>query len=576
MSVPRPEYPRPQMVREEWLNLNGTWEFEVDPGRSGRARGLPTAERLERSILVPFCPESRLSGIEHRDFLPCVWYRRSFVAPGEWTGRRVLLHFGAVDYDTEVWVNGQSVGTHRGGYTPFCFDITAQLKPGENVVTVCAEDDTRSLLQPCGKQSMRYESHGCWYTRTTGIWQTVWLEPVPQTYLGRPRITPDLENGTAHVEVPVVGDAKGLTLTAQAYLEGKQVGKATVKPSGHAFRAALALSEVRAWEPGSPVLYDLTLTLGGPDGTADVVKSYFGLRSITLAAPAILLNGKPVFQRLVLDQGFYPEGIYTAPTDEALRRDIELSQAVGFNGARLHQKVFEERFLYWADRLGYLVWGEFPSWGLDPKLPGALERFLPEWLEVLDRDYSHPCIVGWCPFNETKPDHNPEVLRNVYLATKAADHTRPVIDASGWTHVVCDVYDSHDYDQNPEAFAARHAPFATGGEPLRRFPKDDVPYRGEPYFISEYGGIWWNPGQTEDKSWGYGARPQDHDEFYARYRALTETLLKHPRMCGFCYTQLTDVEQEVNGIYTYEREPKHDTEALRAINTQPAAIEKEK
>ena len=304
-----------------------------------------------------------------------------------------------------------------------------------------------------------------------------------------------------------------------------------------------------------------------------MVKSYFGLRSITLAPPAILLNGKPVFQRLVLDQGFYPEGIYTAPSDEALRRDIELAQAVGYNGARLHQKVFEERTLYWADRLGYIVWGEFPSWGVDPKLPGVLERFLPEWLEVLERDYSHPCLVGWCPFNETKPDHNPEVLRNVYLATKAVDRTRPVIDASGWTHVVCDVYDSHDYDQRTEAFAQRHGRFASGGEPFVNNPKDAVPWQGQPYFVSEYGGIWWNPGQTDEKAWGYGERPRTHEEFMERFRALTETLLKNPRMCGLCYTQLTDVEQEVNGIYTYDRQAKHDAAALRAINAQKAAIE---
>jgi len=561
------------MVRQDWLNLNGIWELEIDSGRSGRERGLPTADRLAGSILVPFCPESSLSGVGNKDFMIAVWYRRAFTVPAEWAGKRILLHFGAVDYGTEAWVNGQSVGTHRGGYTPFTFDITDCLQPGENVVTVCAEDDTRSLLQPSGKQSPRYESFGCMYTRTTGIWQTVWLEPVPQTYLGRPRITPDLENGVAYLEVPVIGDVSGLVLQAEAFLEGREVAKATAKPSGHVFRAALVLSEVRPWAPGSPNLYDLTLTVAGPGGPVDVVTTYFGLRSVTLAPPAILLNGKPVFQRLVLDQGFYPEGVYTAPSDDALRRDIELSQAVGFNGARLHQKVFEERFLYWADRLGYLVWGEFPSWGLDPKLPGALERFLPEWLEVLERDYSHPCIVGWCPFNETKPDQNPTVLRNVYLATKAADHTRPVIDASGWTHVVCDVYDSHDYDQNTEAFAARHAPFAAGGEPLVNNPREAIPWRGQAYFVSEYGGIWWNPGQTAEKSWGYGARPQDHEEFYARYRALTETLLKHPRMCAFCYTQLTDVEQEVNGIYTYTREPKHDPAILRAINSQRAAIE---
>jgi beta-galactosidase/beta-glucuronidase len=574
MAIPRPEYPRPQMVRAAWLNLNGPWEFEMDCGRSGRDRGLPTAECLAGTILVPFCPESPLSGIGHTDFIPAVWYRRTVTLPASWAGQRVLLHFGAVDYETEVWVNGRSVATHRGGYASFSLEITTALCPGENVITVYAEDDVRSGLQPAGKQSGQYASHGCHYTRTTGIWQTVWLEAVPPTYLGRPQITPDLENGAVLLDVPLHGADHHLALRATARLAGETVGQVQVAPSGHAFRTLIPLATICPWSPDSPTLYDLTLELVGPAGVVDAVESYFGLRSITLAPPAILLNGTPVFQRLILDQGFYPEGIYTAPSDEELRRDIERSQAMGFNGARLHQKVFEERFLYWADKLGYLVWGEMADWGLNLHDGRALDRFLTEWREVLARDYSHPAIVGWCPFNETWCGVFTDVLRQVYQLTKQIDPTRPVIDTSGNYHVgTTDVYDAHDYDQNPESFAARHAAFAAGGAPHPFFPDKDAPYAGQPYFISEYGGIWWNPGQKDTKAWGYGNRPTSEAEFIARYQGLTDALLTHPRMCGFCYTQLTDVEQEVNGLYTYDRQPKFAPEVIKAITAAPAAIE---
>jgi beta-galactosidase/beta-glucuronidase len=276
---------------------------------------------------------------------------------------------------------------------------------------------------------------------------------------------------------------------------------------------------------------------------------------------------------LVLDQGFYPNGIYTAPSDAALKKDVELSMALGFNGARLHQKVFEPRLLYWADKFGYIVWGEYPDWGIDYSHPKALERVLPEWLEVMERDFNHPAIVGWCPFNETPGAQNPELLRIVHRATKALDPTRPAIDTSGYVHVETDVDDCHNYEQDPEKFAALFDDFKTSDRVWHNAHAVGAPYAGQPYFVSEYGGIWWNPGQKDAKSWGYGNRPKSADEFLARYRALTEALLFHPKMFGFCYTQLTDVEQEVNGLYTYDRKPKFDPKIIRAINSQKAAIE---
>jgi len=574
--IPRPEYPRPQFVRQDWLNLNGVWEFEVDPGRSGLQRDLMKAEKLAERIIVPFCPESELSGIGIKDFMLAVWYRRAVNLPENWAGKRVILHFGAVDYDARVWINGEEAGSHRGGYTPFAMEITNLLQSDENIITVYAEDDTRSSLQASGKQCPDFHSRGCHYTRTTGIWQTVWMECVPTAYISDMKMTPDLDGGRLFIEAKVDGGTKDMVLKAQALMDGSPVGDAQSQCFGGQACVELQLSEVRAWSPEDPFLYDLKLSLEGADGAIDQADSYFGLRSIKIDPPAVLLNGKPVFQRLVLDQGFYPDGIYTAPTDADLRNDVEISMELGFNGARLHEKVFEPRFLYWADKLGYLVWGEYPNWGVDHSSPETLERYLAEWMEALDRDYNHPSIVGWCPFNETPRNQNPELLRRIYRVTKGIDHTRPVIDTSGYVHVETDLYDVHDYDQNPETFAARYRPLAEGGEARRNSPDHDAPYLGQPYWVSEYGGIWWNPEQKDDKGWGYGGaggRPKSEEEFLERYRKLTETLLNHPRMCAFCYTQLYDIEQEVNGLYYYNRVAKFDPEKIKAINSQKAAIE---
>lgn len=578
MTIPRPEYPRPQMVREDWMNLNGQWEFQIDSGSSGRERGLPNTKHLSDKIEVPFCPESKLSGVGYTDFMPSVWYRRSITIPKDWAGKRILLNFGAVDYDTEVWINGVTAGTHRGGYTPFALDITDLLRDGENSITVCADDDTRSDLQPTGKQSIQYSSAGCHYTRTTGIWQTVWMEPVSDRYLGRPKITPDLDNEMACVEVPLHGRPDGLSLRLEASFEGKMVGAVEARANGHLFRASIPLSEIHPWNTTSPALYDLKLTLLDNGQCVDSVSSYFGLRSLRWDGEVLRLNNRPLFQRLILDQGFYPDGIYTAPTDVELKSDIERSQAMGFNGARLHQKVFEERFLYWADKLGYIVWGEMPDWGLALTEGDALDRFMVEWRQVLERDFSHPSIVGWCPFNETwvavKNRPFEDLLKQVHWLTKQIDPTRPAIDTSGGFHVgTTDVYDAHDYDQNPETFAARYASFAEGEKPFEHFPGKDAPYQGEPYFISEYGGIWWNPKGRDANAWGYGDRPKSEEEFIARFKGLTEALLGHPRMCAFCYTQLTDVEQEVNGLFTYDRKPKFDPKIIHAIVSQKARIE---
>jgi len=587
MSIPRSEYPRPQFVRDQWLCLNGQWGFEMDLGDSGHKRDLLNRE-LAGEITVPFCPESPLSGIGHEDFMNCVWYRREVEIPSEWAGKKVMLHFQACDYDTTVWVNGNELVRHRGGWAPFSGEVTKFAQPGEKaVIVVRARDDARKN-QPGGKQSGRFEKYGCMYTRTTGIWQTVWMEPVSSVHFKRPRITPDLARKTFRVEMPISSNAEGHLVRATVSWEGNGLDSQTVTaeldlcPS---VELTIPDAEVRLWGAGEGNLYDIELELIDTNGeVVDRAMSYAGLRSVSIDGMAVKLNGKNVFQRQVLDQGYYPDGILTAPSEQALIDDIELSLKAGFNSARLHQKVFEERFLYHCDRLGYLVWGEYGDWGIDRDCPPAM--MITEWLEVLERDFNHPSIIGWCPLNETHWARSEEiqilddVTRGMFLAAKGFDPTRPVVDASGYAHRVpeMDVYDSHDYEQEPDKFAANHAKMVDG-EPFVNDFGDGVmnlPWEGQPYFVSEFGGIWWVPGGRGDDefSWGYGNRPKDIEEWYDRFEKLCTILLQNDQMFGYCYTQLTDVWQEENGVYMFDRSEKFDMERVAKVQKQVAAIEK--
>ncbi|MFJ6527719.1 glycoside hydrolase family 2 protein [Streptomyces longwoodensis] len=599
-DLPRPEYPRPQFVRDAWLNLNGTWQFETDRSDSGLERGL-TGRALADTITVPFCPESALSGIGDTDFLEAVWYRRTVTVPAEWAGSRVLLHFGAVDHDTTVWVNGVEVARHRGGFTPFTADLDGVAEPGAEATVVVRARDTRHGPQARGKQATWYANSHCHYTRTTGIWQTVWMEPVPRSVaLKRPRITPDVASGSFFLELPLTANLPGHRVRAVlSDASGEVTAAGTRADLDLAPRLVLTVPEerVRLWAPEDPHLYGLRLEVLDAEGTVvDAADSYAGLRSVAVRGRRVLINGRPVFQRLVLDQGYWPESLMTAPSDEALVRDIELGLAAGFNGARLHQKVFEERYLYHADRLGYLVWGEFGDWGCetgerdDNQRPDA--SYVAEWLEAVGRDYSHPSIVGWCPLNETyqhlhdRITQLDDVTRAMFLATKQADPTRPVIDASGYAHRVpeTDVYDSHCYEQDPAAFAKTMSGLAEGRPYVNAAPDGrpwSVPYRGQPYFCSEFGGIWWDPpeaarasGNEADASWGYGERPRTEEEFLTRFEGLTGVLLDDPDMFGYCYTQLTDVFQEQNGLYRFDRSVKLDVERIRRAQTRPAAYER--
>lgn len=618
MSVPRPEYPRPQFVRNDWLCLNGEWQFEIDAGDSGKERGLIERE-LNGRITVPFCPESALSGVEHTDFMHAVWYRREVTLPAEWSGRNVLLHFQAVDYDTTVWINGQEAGRHRGGFTPFTVDLRPFAQPGDTIAIVVRARDENRVSQPRGKQSTRFAPYSCFYTRTTGIWQTVWLEPVSEVALRRPRLTPDVANSLIRLEQPLSNNRPGLRLRAIAKDAQGVVADVTCRADlDFAPRLDLPIpsDRVRLWSPADPHLYDIEISLfyeeTGQQKIIDRITSYMGLRGIAINGKTVLLNGEPLFQRLVLDQGYYPDGVMTAPTDDALIQDITLSLEAGFNGARLHQKVFEERFLYHADRLGYLVWSEFGDWGCSSFGPSLDHQqmaitYAAQWLEAIERDYSHPSIIGWCPLNETAQSLHDRITtlddatRALFLACKAMDTTRPVLDTSGYSHRVleADIYDSHDYiyetdfQEGLARFTARHSavaenhvfinPQSEGASPPSIGSAWSVPYRGQPYFVSEFGGFKWNPNvpvksaqenQADRKtSWGYGSDPVSEEDFHQRFEAVCHVLLKNPAMFGYCYTQLTDIYPEENGIYDFNRKAKFDNARLRAVQQLPAAIE---
>ena len=576
-DVPRPEHPRPDAFRANWLSLNGEWQFEIDRKGDGEVRGLISGRDLASKIVVPFCPESKLSGLGlgNTEYFKNVWYRRMLELPASMKGKRILLHFGGVDYKTWVYVNGELAGTHTGENAEFSFDITQLLKEGSNELVVHAFDDLRSGLQPGGKQAYD-KSEGCFYTRTTGIWQPVWLEAVGTSYIENLSIVPDPDHGRVLIEAAVNGPDSDLKLTAEASADGKPVGSESVIGTWRNRRLVINLSEKKLWEPGMPFLYDLKLKLVRGNETIDELKSYFGLRKVTIEGRRILINGKPIFQRLILDQGFYPDGIWTAPTDEALKHDIELSMAAGYNGARLHQKVFEPRFLYWADKLGYLVWGEFPSWGYNNK-PEGYAPYITEWTEVLLRDRNHPAIVGWCPLNETGQSAG-EIQQIVWNVTKAVDPTRPVLETSGYTHTLPhpEVRDMHDYDGNSATFRKRWMDyFRTGSS------ESEMPTRyssqsnwttdcGVPFMVSEIGGIGW----ATEGGWAYGDGPKNLDEFYARYQGTIDAMLDNPNLFGLCYTQLTDVEQEHNGLYYYDRKPKFDMKRISAITSRKAAYER--
>ena len=588
INCPRAEYPRPNLVRKDWLCLNGEWDFIIDNSVTGEFHDYKGAYEFDKKIIVPFCPESELSGIGNVDFMNCVWYKRLVEIPESWSGKRIILHIGACDWEARVFVNGKKVGAHRGGYTPFAFDITDSVADGKALIAIEALDDIRSGRQIAGKQSVEYASKGCKYTRTTGIWQTVWLEACDAAHIKSFSVDSDIEAPSASFNISVSDAAFGKTLNLLVSYEGREVGKASVKISSAVAHVNVALSEKHLWEVGAGRLYDVKFAINDNGTALDEVDAYFGLRTVALNKEGFFINGEYVYGRFVLDQGFYPDGIYTASTDAALEKDVTDSMELGFNGARLHQKVFEPRFIYYADKHGYMIFDEAGNWGWDHSKRENVYTFVPEWLEEMERDKANPSVIGWCPLNETwdRPDGkrlDDEMACFIYDVSYAKDNTRPIILNSGFVPTfnlsgkqVGAAFDVHDYLQNPEEFAGVFDEMDKGiiKDQLFRNPiykKRQILDTGKPVFVSEYGGIGW---VENGDGWGYGASVKTKEEFLVRLEGLTNVLLNNPNICGFCYTQLYDVEQEKNGILTYDRVPKFDKEKIRAIFSAPAIKEK--
>jgi len=580
-------YPRPQMEREQWTSLNGKWEFAID--ESGLAQ---RAEQVKwgGKINVPFSPETPLSGVQETGLYKAVWYRRTIDVPKLKDGQRVLIHLGAVDYEATVWVNGRLAVRHEGGYTPFCADITDLLQgDGPNTLVVRAFDDPDDLAKPRGKQDWRLQPHSIWYYRTTGIWQTVWMEVVPATHIANLRWTADADNWEIGVEAHVCGAVTGdMRLRVRLSLGERVLSDDAFSLGGNEVARRIGIPDPgiddyrneMLWSPEWPKLIDAQVELLDGEGKViDRVKSYTALRSIALLGNRFVLNGKPYMLRMALDQGYWEDGGLTAPDDEALKRDVELAKSMGFNGVRKHQKIEDPRFMYWADRLGLFVWEEMPSAYRFTKQ--TVERVPVQWTEAVMRDISHPCIIAWVPLNESwgVPDlPSSPAQRNfvqaLYHLTKTLDPTRPVIGNDGWEAVATDIVTIHDYDADPERIMRR---YASSGEGVAAMLREERPghkvlalsefsYDNQPIMVTEFGGIAYSPDPS--RTWGY-SRVQNAQEFARRYYRLLSAVRALPLLGGFCYTQFTDTYQEANGLLYMDRKPKFPLQEI-AVATRGA------
>jgi beta-galactosidase/beta-glucuronidase len=572
-KIPRPEYPRPEFVRPNWLNLNGTWEFTFDDADQGLQNGWHDGRPLDNSILVPFPYQCQLSGINDKGIHEVVWYARSFTVPAEWLGSDIMLHFGAVDYRTTVWVNGQEVGHNQGGHIPFWFDIAPYIKEGENRLTLRVED-SQDPYQPRGKQATSGLPREIDYYCTTGIWQTVWLEPAPPVRIQELRITPSAGKNSFELSVYLHAPFGARRLEAEALNNNKVVARTSEEVNAAAGSLVLSIPEAKLWSPESPNLYELRVRLFEGDQLLDEVESYAGLRSVELRNGRVYLNGHPIYLMMVLDQGYWPESYLAAPSDEALREDVEWVKRFGFNGVRKHQKVEDPRWLYWCDRLGLLVWGEMANaraWS-----PKAEERLVAEWRRVIRRDYNHPCIITWVPVNESwgfpglqqSQPAQYAFLERMVAITRRLDPGRPIVDNDGWEHSdVTDICAIHDYTATSEGLKQRYQETLDGGGLPPNLWLSHKPlflrgsrYRGQPIMLTEVGGFLMIPEdvpeQDRDILYKFYGSCCSAEELLEKYRDLMSGISFLPFVAGFCYTQLTDIEQEINGLLTYDRRPK--------------------
>ncbi|MDB5779671.1 MAG: putative b-glycosidase, Glycoside Hydrolase Family 2 [Polaromonas sp.] len=582
-------YPRPQLQRDQWTTLNGSWRFCFDDDRAFITPQDITDWPL--TIRVPFPPESNASGIGDRGFHNTCWYQRDFdLQPGD---DRVILRFGAVDYSAKVWVNGQLAMTHEGGHTPFSADITHLLDPsGVQTVTLRAEDDPADLTKPRGKQDWQLEPHAIWYPRTTGIWQTVWLERVARTYIDKLRWTPKVEGYAIEFYARIAGDPLDNLLVEVTLTLGERLLACDRYQivDGEVDRA-ISLSDPGIddfrnellWSPERPTLINATIKLLRGGKVLDEFTSYTALRSVHILRERFMLNGRPYMLRMVLDQGYWPDTLLAAPSDDALKRDVELAKAMGFNGVRKHQKIEDPRYLYWADRLGLMVWEEMPSAYRFTRT--AIKRTVREWGEVIERDYSHPCIIVWVPVNEswgvpelTSQGTQRHAVEALYHLTKTLDATRPVIGNDGWESSATDIIGIHDYDNNMNHIRQRYGAEIQPAELVdRRRPGgrvltlDGFPHRGQPIMLTEFGGIAYQKKAKAEKGvkkiWGYSSATTD-EEFAKLYEELLHTVIHTALFSGFCYTQFADTFQEANGLLNADRTPKIPLARLAAANQQ--------
>jgi Beta-galactosidase/beta-glucuronidase len=580
-NIKRNEYPRPSFERKTWLNLNGEWDFKYDDNNLGLKNRWYESDKFSRKIIVPYVFQTELSGINDQEVHDIVWYSREFEVTEAIKNKRVILHFGAVDYKADVWVNGVHLITHEGGHVPFSVEITDVLKEKSNNVTVRVEDYTYDLELPRGKQYWKDKSDGIFYTRTTGIWQTVWIEVVGESYLKGTFITPDLDNKKVLVEYELDGFSEDTYLEVAISLRDIEIVKDKIRIINGRGKREFWLDqnitvdwnhqESWAWSPENPVLFDITFKVINNDSCVDEVKSYFGLRKVSIVSGKFMLNNRPYFQKLLLDQGYWEKSLLTAPEDEDFIKDIELSKAMGFNGVRKHQKIEDPRYLYWADKLGFIVWGEIASAYNYSR--NYATRMTKEWMEMIYRDYNHPCIVAWTPLNESwgidciMNNKNEQAhSASMYWLTKSLDQTRPVISNDGWDHTKSDLFTIHDYEWRKEVLEERYSSLDNilNSTPSgRTLTAQGWEYEGQPIIVSEMGGISYQKSNWE--GWGYSSASSDED-YAKRYYDVISPLLESPFVQGFVYTQITDVEQEINGLLTYGREPKIDIEIIKAIN----------
>ncbi len=572
-------HPRPQLERSGWISLNGEWDFALDEAGCWRASEVVV---WDKKIRVPFAPETPASGVHFTGYFQACWYRRQFRPPVLEAGHRLILHFGAVDYAATVWINGKQAGKHEGGYTPFCADITELLQNGIQTLVVRAEDDPLDLSKPRGKQDWQLDPHSIWYYRTSGIWQTVWLEVVPESSIGYLRWTPNVQNWELGFEVRINGlRHEGLLLAVKLWVGNNVLADDTYAVVSGEIHRRIALSDPGIddyrnellWSPSSPTLIQAHLQLLDSNGEViDSVRSYTALRSIAVQGDRFVLNGRPYQMRLVLDQGYWIETGLTPPSDDALRRDVELAKAMGFNGVRKHQKIESPGYLFWADTLGLLVWEEMPSAYRFTR--PSIERLTREWMEVLARDSSHPCIVAWMPFNESwgvpdLPDSPAQrhYVQSLYHLTKTLDPTRPVIGNDGWESVATDIIGIHDYDDQPHRIAHRYG----ADDRLPRLFKRERPggkmlllgssqEGDQPVMLTEFGGIAYAADRS--RTWGY-TRVESAEDLAEAYRQLMEAVHSCTILAGFCYTQFADTYQEANGLLNADRTPKFSLEKIR-------------